>query len=131
MTTPEATRRARASKRRGAQWETDIRNYLRDLGFDTEPLKLSGSADEGDLVVRLGKRYVVIEAKNEATIDLPGYLREAGAEGVNFAAHRPAVSAGQVYPVAIVKARGKGVDEGYAVMQVSEMVRLLADVAAL
>jgi len=116
MTTPEATRRARANKRKGAQWQSDIRNALRNGHYDVEILELSGKEDEGDLVVRLGGgKYIVIEAKNEAKIDLPGYLREAETERLNFASHRPGVEDENVQGIVVVKARGKGVLDAYVV----------------
>lgn len=121
MTTPEATARARASKRKGAQFQTDIRNVLRAAEFDVEILELSGAEDEGDLVVRMGSgQYTIIEAKNEAKIDLPGYLREAHTEADNFARHRPAVDRDKVLPVVVVKARGKGIRDAYVVQRFSD-----------
>lgn len=121
MTTAAATARARASKRKGAQWQSDIRNVLRDAGYDVEILELSGKEDEGDLVVRMGGgNYVVIEAKNEAKIDLPGYLREAFAEADNFAAHRPGVDREKVTPIVVVKARGKSASQAYVVRRLDD-----------
>ena len=125
MTTPEATARARASKRKGAQFQTDIRNTLREAEYDVEILELSGAEDEGDLVVRMGAgEYTIIEAKNEAKIDLPGYLREAHAEADNFAKHRPAVRRDKVTPVVVVKARGKGIRDAYVVRRFSDHFNL-------
>lgn len=126
MTTPEATSRARANKRKGAQWQTDIKNVLRSSRYDVEILELSGKEDEGDLVVRLGDgKYIVIEAKNEATISIPGYLAEAEIEADNFAKHRPqSVARENVQPVAIVKARGKGVEEAYVLIKLRNYLPL-------
>lgn len=126
MTTPEATRRARANKRKGAQWQTDIKNVLRGSGYDVEILELSGKEDEGDLVVRLGDgKYIVIEAKNEATISIPGYLAEAEVEADNFAKHRPqSVKRENVQPVAIVKARGKSVEDAYVLIKLRNYLPL-------
>ncbi|WP_263729932.1 hypothetical protein [Cellulomonas sp. SG140] len=121
MTTPEATKRARANKRKGASWQSDIRNALRAGRYDVEILELSGKEDEGDLVVRLGGgKYIVIEAKNEARIDIPGYLREAQVEGDNFADHRPGVERTDVQRIAVVKARGKGIEDAYVIERFSQ-----------
>ena len=131
MTTAEATRRARASKRKGAQYQSDVRNLIRDTFLlDVEILELSGTEDEGDLVIRLPRsgKYVIVEAKNEAKIDLPGYLREARAEAANYAKHRPAVREGQTLPVSFVKSRGKGVAESYAVMRADDFLHHLVAV---
>lgn len=121
MTTAAATARARANKRKGSQHQSDIRNMLRDAGFDVEILELSGKEDEGDLVVRLqGKRHVIIEAKNVQKIDLPRFMREAQVEADNFAKHRPAVDREGVLPVAIVKARGQNVRDAYVVVRAGD-----------
>lgn len=115
-----ATKRARANKRKGAQWQSDIRNALRNGKYDVEILELSGAEDEGDLVVRLGNgHYVIIEAKNEASLDVPGYIREAETEANHFAAHRPAVDREKVMPIAVAKARGKGVEDAYVLVKFS------------
>lgn len=117
MTTPEATRKARNSKRKGATFETDLVTALRAEGFDVERLTKAGKDDEGDLVVRMDDRsYIVIEAKNEARIDIPGYLREAEIERENFIKHRPGLAPERVRGVAVVKARGKGVLESYVLV---------------
>jgi predicted transcriptional regulator of viral defense system len=117
-TTPEATRRARANKRKGAQWQSDVRNVLRSAAYDVEILELSGKEDEGDLVVRLGNgRYIIIEAKNEQAINISGYLAEASVEADHFAAHRPAVDRENVQPVAVVKARGKSTEDSYVLIR--------------
>ncbi|WP_144721154.1 MULTISPECIES: hypothetical protein [unclassified Cellulosimicrobium] len=130
MTTSAATARARASKRKGASYQSDVRNLVRDTFLlDVEILELSGTEDEGDLVIRLPRtgKYVIVEAKNEAKIDLPGYLREARAEAANYAKHRPAVSDDQTLAVAFVKARGKGTAESYAVMRAGDFLAHLVE----
>jgi len=66
-------------KRKGSQWETDVRQYLRGQELDTEALRQMGAMDEGDLVVRTPGRdlRVVVEAKNRGKLDLAQFLREA------------------------------------------------------
>ena len=124
MTTPEGTARARANKRKGAQWQTDIRNVLRDGKYDVEILELSGKEDEGDLVVRMGDgQYIIIEAKNEQRIDISGYLNEAATEADNFAKHRPAVDREKVQPIAVVKARGKSVMDAYVIVRMRDFFK--------
>lgn len=117
MSDPTVAKRNKGNRRRGAQWQVDIRDYLRQQGYDVEELKLQGQQDEGDLVVRLDAepRFLIIEAKNEARIDLPGYLRELEREVENFAAHR-GIPAHQVRGQVWVKQRGKGAAEAYVVV---------------
>lgn len=53
------------NKRKGAQWETDLREGLRAEGLDVESLRLHGTEDEGDMVIREDDgHWLVIEAKN-------------------------------------------------------------------
>jgi len=125
LPTPEATRRARASKRKGSQHETDVRDFFRHAGADIEPLKLNGAEDEGDHVVRLADNSrVVIEAKNEQKINLAGYMNEADLEAANYARHR-GLERHRVLPVAIVKARGKSIADAYVVIRLAEFVAFL------
>lgn len=71
----------RYSKAKGTAWETEIINYLLELGVqDAERRRLSGAFDKGDVG---GIRNVVIEAKAERSYDIPGWLREAKVEATN------------------------------------------------
>lgn len=94
------------NKRRGAQWEIDLMNGLREEGFNAERLRLAGTEDEGDLVVREDDgKYLVIEAKN-AKLEPGVFLGEAQVEGENFAKHR-GLDLDDVESIVIVKRRGK------------------------
>lgn len=119
MTTSDATKKARSSKRKGAQWESDLTKVLREHGLEAERLHLSGKEDEGDLVIRDRWGEVIAEAKNEAKIDLARYVKEAFEEADNYVQHR-GLDRQEVTAVAIVKARGKGVLDGYVVTTVRE-----------
>ena len=100
--------------RRGAQWETDVVAFLKANGFPAAERRVrEGAKDRGDIA---GIPGVVIECKNEARINLPGYLREAEAERVNADA--------AIAPV-FVKRRGKGVKDGYMVMDIETGVWML------
>ncbi len=128
MTTAEATKRSRASKRRGADFETDLVTLLREAGLDVERLTKTGREDEGDLVVKTPDGSVtVVEAKNEKSIDLPGYLREAFAEEGNYIKHRPGLNPDAVEAVAIVKARGRNARKAYVVSTVERFFGLDGD----
>ncbi|MEU5427594.1 hypothetical protein AB0H73_18595 [Streptomyces olivoreticuli] len=97
--------RNRRNKRRGADWEAELRDELRSAGLDVERLRLTGRDDEGDLVVRLPDgRFLVIEAKN-ARFEPGVFVGEAEAERQNFAKHR-GLDLAAVGSVVIVRRRG-------------------------
>lgn len=73
-----------------------------------------GTNDKGDI---RGLASWVVEAKNEKTISLAGYMREVETERLN---------AGTPYGVALVKARGKSTIDGYAVMPIGIWLRVAA-----
>ena len=66
----EASSRAKANKRKGAAFEIDIVQFLRDKFLHAERLTKAGKDDEGDVVVRVKDLAVVLECKNEKSIDL-------------------------------------------------------------
>lgn len=113
----------------GRQYETDLMKYLRESGFDVERLRLTGTEDEGDLLLRgaLGVRYV-IEAKRTKALDLAGWIKEAETERKNYLSHRSnslddtrfALSAGFVV---IHKARGKGIGQSYVTTTLDEWMK--------
>lgn len=94
------------NKRKGAQWENDLKNGLRAAGEDIEHLHLTGTEDEGDLVIREPDGgYLVIEAKAGEKIALGPWLGEMEREAMHFARHR-GLSEGVVDGVVIIKRRG-------------------------
>ncbi|MEU9057814.1 hypothetical protein AB0D13_02675 [Streptomyces sp. NPDC048430] len=114
--------RNRRNKRKGSQWETDLREGLRGLGYDVESLRLAGTEDEGDMVVRIDGRFLVIEAKN-ATFDPSTFVREARAERVNYAKHR-GLDLDKVTSVAVVKRRGMSFRKAYVLTTVEDYLGL-------
>lgn len=106
-----AVRNAR-NRRAGARWQNELRNGLREAGFDIERLALAGKEDEGDHVVRLPSGlFVVLEAKAGA-MHPAGFVREAEVEASNFAAHR-GLDPAEVTGVAVVKRRGANWRDAY------------------
>lgn len=115
-----------ASKVKGSAWERDLREHFRSSGLDVESLRQMGAADEGDIVIRAhesGRRFI-IEAKNCRQISLPRFLGEARCEADTYAANR-GLGGGEVFPVAVVKARQRPTGEGFAVMRVEDFARLV------
>ena len=102
---------------KGSRWESAIVGFLRDHGFPhAERRAKAGINDKGDITGVTP--HLVIEAKDQAKIDLPGFLREAEEEAAN---------ANAILPVAWVKARGKGVDKSYVVMYPGTFILLLKE----
>jgi hypothetical protein len=116
----------KSHKARGATFETDIKDYFRNLGFDAERLARTGSRDEGDVVVRadfLGANIGVIECKAPGAgnaIDLSGWTKEAQLEAKHYAEAR-GLEQSQVLPSVIIKARGKSIADAYLVLRLGDV----------
>ncbi len=107
----------RAAKAKGASAEQAVVDWFRTHGRPhVERRRLTGTADKGDLA---GIPGCVIEVKNEARIDLPGYLRELAVEMANANADTGVV---------IVKRRGStDVGGWYAVLTVEAWQALMVE----
>jgi hypothetical protein len=115
----------KSHKARGANFETDVRDWFRANGYDAERLARTGAKDEGDIAIRsdfLG--YVgVIEAKapgQSGRIDLPGWTREAQLEATHYAEAR-GIKREAVMPAVVIKARGKGIADAYLVLRLGDV----------
>jgi Holliday junction resolvase len=101
------------NKVKGTRWESEVVDYLVEQGFTAvERRSLKGNADQGDLV---GVPGWTLECKNEARINLAGYMAEGEAEAKN---------AGTDLFAAIVKRRRKGTAAAYAVMPLELFVKI-------
>ena len=115
----------KSHKQRGATFETDLRDYFRRNGYDSERLARTGARDEGDVVVRkdfLGS-IGVIEAKapgKDGRIDLSGWSKEAQVESQNYANSR-GLDYSQVLAAVIIKARGKAIEDAYLVFRLGDI----------
>ncbi|GAB2329212.1 hypothetical protein [Streptomyces variabilis] len=119
----DAAARNRRNKRRGADWETELRDELRRAGLDVERLRLTGKDDEGDLVIRLGDgRFLVIEAKN-AKFEPGMFVSEALKERRNFACHR-GLALDDVDSIVIVRRRGACWRDAYVLTTLERYFRL-------
>lgn len=101
------------SKAKGTDWENACVAVLRENGAPyAERRVIAGKLDRGDIA---GVPRVVIECKNEARIDLPGYLAEAERE--KYA---------DDFALVWIKKRGKtGAEHGYIVMTPMSALALL------
>lgn len=124
VTTPEATRRSRAAKRKGAGFETDIVEWFRSLGYTASRLARRGKNDEGDVAVDLGDTIFVIEAKNVQKISLSEWLAESQVEAGAYAQAR-GLDPARVIPLVVVKRRMKGVSQSYAVIELQTLTRII------
>ena len=115
----------KSHKARGANFETDLRDYFRRIGLDSERLARTGARDEGDVVVRsdfLG--YIgIIEAKapgQSGRIDLSGWTKEAQIEATHYSQARD-IERASILPAVIIKARGKSIADSYLVLRLGDV----------
>ena len=115
----------KSHKQRGATFETELRDYFRRNGYDSERLARTGKLDEGDVVVRkdfLGS-IGIIEAKapgKDGRIDLSGWSKEAQLEAQHYAEHRE-LDKDIILPAVIIKARGKSIADSYLVFKLGDI----------
>jgi Holliday junction resolvase len=115
----------KSHKARGATFETDIRDWFRNNGYDAERLARTGAKDEGDVAVRadfLGS-IGVIECKAPGAgnaIDLSGWTKEAQTEATHYAEAR-GLKREAVLPALVIKARGKSIEDAYLVMRLGDV----------
>lgn len=109
------------NRRKGAQFETDVLAYIRSLGLPAERLRLSGANDEGDIAVIDGDLTYLIEAKNEAKLNLAGWVTEAIIERQNYAKKR-GLDPASIMPVVVVKRRGRSIADSYVVVPLKEFL---------
>jgi hypothetical protein len=113
-------------KVRGATYETDTKDYFRNLGYDAERLARTGAKDEGDVVVRadfLGANIGVIECKAPGAgnaIDLSGWTKEAQLEATHYAEAR-GLDRNAVLSAVLIKARGKSIADSYLVLRLGDV----------
>ena len=115
----------KSHKARGANFETDLRDYFRRIGFDSERLARTGARDEGDVVVRQNFlwRIGIIEAKapgQSGRIDLSCWTKEAQVEATNYSEAR-GIKRTSVLSAVVIKARGKSIADSYLVLRLGDV----------
>ncbi len=111
-----------ANKAKGSKWESDIENYLNDVGIKARRLPRAGAKDIGDVAITLNSdKVIVVEAKNVASVTLKEFLRQAEVEADNYEAKYKNIC----YPVVMVKARQQSVGEGRVIMTLDTLLNLL------
>jgi Holliday junction resolvase len=115
----------KSHKARGATFESDIRDWFRNHGFDAERLARAGARDEGDVVVKtdfLGS-IGIVECKAPGAngkITLSGWTAEAQIEATHYAEAR-GIDRRAILPAVIIKARGKSIDDAYLVLRLGDV----------
>jgi hypothetical protein len=118
----EIAKRNARNRGAGKRWEREIRDGGRAEGIDTEHTRDTGTKDEGDLVLRVGGRFHVVEAKN-AKLAPTEFLREAAVEAEHFAEARK-LPGEVVHPVVFVKRARFGFLDGLALLTVRDYLKL-------
>jgi hypothetical protein len=112
----------KSHKQRGANFESALRDWLREEGLKAERLARTGKEDEGDVYVENFRNCpIIIEAKAPGAngrIDLAGWLKEAEVEAANYAKHRNIEH--KVPGIVVIKARGKSIDDAYVVIRLKD-----------
>lgn len=110
-----------ASKRRGARFELDALDWLREHGYSAERLRLAGRMDEGDLVVA-GDVPTVLECKapgRDGRLNLTDWMRQAEVEASHYAAARRLTV---VRPLLVVKAPSKPISQAFAIQRLIDVL---------
>jgi hypothetical protein len=115
----------KSHKARGANFETDIKDWFREHGYDSERLARTGAKDEGDVVVRANflNKVGVIECKAPGAgnaINLSGWAKEAQLEAKHYAEARN-LKGEEVLSAVIIKARGKSISDAYLVLRLGDV----------
>ena len=115
----------KSHKARGANFETDLRDYFRRIGLDSERLARTGARDEGDVVVRQGflGHIGIIEAKapgQSGRIDLSGWTKEAQTEAEHYSQAR-GLDRNAVLAAVLIKARGRSIEDSYLVLRLGDV----------
>lgn len=123
--------RNRRNKRAGARWEAEFRDELRQAGYDIERLRLTGTEDEGDHVIRRQpvrhRPFLIAETKN-AKFEPGTFIKEALRERDNYARHR-GHDPRDVEAVVIVRRRGASWRQAYVLSTVEEFFDLHPEAA--
>lgn len=116
----------KSNKRRGANFEIELVDWLLSNGLNAQRLPRSGRNDVGDAFLPGVNGIYVIEAKaprQHGRIDLSGWIREAALEAENYKIQkRLAVSP---TPLVIIKASNKGIGDAYVVQRLSDVLKNL------
>lgn len=123
----DATARSRANKRKGATFEIDLESFFLAKLLKAVRLVRRGKNDQGDLLIQVHDLAVIVEAKNEKSIDLAGYMKEATEEALRWeSAHVHDPEAPKlVVGVAAIKRRNSPLHKTYITMEADDFAAIL------
>jgi hypothetical protein len=103
------------SRARGTAFETATVNYLHENGFPAVVRTGSAAYGDGDIT---GISGIVIENKDQARMDLSGWLNQA----TKSAERRDK----NEIPIVVHKRRGKNVSQSYVTMALCDFVKIIS-----
>ena len=103
------------SRARGTEFETATVNYLHDNGFPAAVRTGSAAYGDGDIT---GISGIVIENKNQAKMDLSGWLNQATKSADRRGKNE--------LPIVVHKRRGKNVSQAYCTLSLESLVKLIS-----
>jgi Holliday junction resolvase len=110
----------RYNKTKGAQFEVDVMKWFRKMGAVAERLRLSGSEDEGDLVVIVAGETFIFELKNTKKLNLKEFWDEAQKEAANYSKHR---GISQPLSYVLFKRRNAGIDKAWVIQDLTQWLK--------
>lgn len=103
----------KAPRARGRRWQTAVRTWLEEHGHTVH--ERPAGMDGDDLSVYIDGLAVSVECKDQARLDLAGWITQATAQAPPNAV-----------PVVIAHRKGRAaVDDAYAVLTAADLLRLL------
>lgn len=113
------------NKANGTRWESDlVKHFREEWGIEADRLRLSGSTDEGDIVLRLPDgQEVIVEAKAGVNIRPKEWHREAEKEAANYASHRKEGSAPPA--LVVMKKHNFNINQAYALISLKDLRELV------
>jgi hypothetical protein len=112
------------NKDRGSRWELAVRRFLGASGLSYYKPVQEGREDVGDVHAP----PFVLQVKDEARHDFPGYLRAAARQTV---AAQARYGVGLRFPAAVVKKRNAPTEAAYVVMTLATFTAVLRDLRRL
>lgn len=114
---------ANRAKQKGTSFETAIRIYLNESGFENaQRTVLKGGGDTGDINgIKSVSRQVAVQCKNQKSFQLSQWINDTVEQAANL---------GGALPALVVKRPGKGekaLGDSYAVLRLSDLVELLKE----
>ena len=112
---------ANPNGRKGSAFEIAVLKWLRSRGVLAERLRLSGVADEGDIVANIAGKTHILELKNRKAISLPAFWEEAVVESKNYAKARGLDETPPAF--VIIKRRNSSIEKAFVVQDLDSWLK--------